>query len=234
MVSIDPPAIRHWVRRLLKHLRQDAKGRLATRAASRRLDALAFFEAALCLDEPRLGEEAKKVGIDPAALGAVAFLTAMPLLHACGQFLSGQLPAAWPYGYCPVCGVWPTLAELCGLERAHRLRCGRCGTGWRTTWLRCPYCGEYDHQRLGFLVPEGSVETRKVATCLSCKGYLKTLTTLQASPGYAIPLDDLATIDLDIAAMERGYARPQQLGYRLDFRVSERCGRWRFCFGWRA
>jgi hypothetical protein len=75
---------------------------------------------------------------------------------------------------------------------------------------------------VGFLVPEGSGETRNVATCLSCKGYLKTLTTLQASPGYAIPLDDLATIDLDIAAMERGYTRPQQLGYRLDVRMGER------------
>ena len=89
-------------------------------------------------------------------------------------------------------------------------------------------------QRLGFLVPEGRGETRKVATCLSCKGYLKTLTTLQASPGYAVPLDDLATIDRDIAAMERGYTRPQQLGYHLDVRVGERRGRWRFCFDWRS
>jgi FdhE protein len=218
-VSLDLPAVRHWVRRFLKRLRQDAGGRPATRAAIRHLDALAFFEAALCLDEP---------------LGAVAFLAAMPLLQACGQFCSGQFPAAWPYGYCPVCGLWPALAELCGLEGAQRLRCARCGAAWGTTWLGCPYCGERDHQRLGVLVPEGSGETRKVATCLSCKGYLKTLTTLQASPGYAIPLDDLATIDLDIASMERGYTRPQQLGYHLAVRVGERRGRWRFYFDWRS
>jgi FdhE protein len=74
---------------------------------------------------------------------------------------------------------------------------------------------------LGFLVPEDNGETRRVATCLSCKGYLKTLATLQPSPAYAVPLDDLATIDLDIAAMERGYTRPQQLGYRVDIRVTE-------------
>src|SRR5256885_10625390 len=50
--------------------------------------------------------------------------------------------------YCPLCGVWPVVAEYTGLERKRQLRCGRCGVGWAIPLLRCVYCDQTDHDQL--------------------------------------------------------------------------------------
>jgi FdhE protein len=210
-VYLPQRAAQAWVQRLLHHLQpgRAAAGTAPTAAALRRFDAVAFLEAAIGLDEARLEGMARSIALQPALLGAMAQLAAMPLLQACGQSLAGRIPTTWPHGYCPVCG------------------------DWGTAWLRCPYCGESDHRRLGELVTAEGNEARKVATCLSCKGYVKTLTTLQASPSDALALDDLATIDLDIAALEHGYTRPQRPGYAVGMRVLGRHGRLHAWFRWR-
>ena len=236
VVTLDARAAHRWLQRLLGLVRRDSAGGISrtTAAEVRRLDALAFLEAAVSLDEARLLESAKMIGMDAALLGAVAQLAAMPLLQACRRALEGQASTDWCQGYCPICGTWPAIAELRGLERVHHLRCARCGADWWMAWLRCPYCGEAGHQRLGSLVPDAGGETRKVATCRSCNGYLKTLTTLQASPGYAVALDDVSTIELDIAALERGYARPQRAGYALDLHMRDRPSRLRGLFSRRG
>src|SRR5438552_1345771 len=62
------------------------------------------------------------------------------LLRACGRQLQTHIPSGWSRGYCPVCGAWPVLAELRGLERTRCLRCGRCGVDWQRPWLACVYC----------------------------------------------------------------------------------------------
>jgi FdhE protein len=97
--------------------------------------------------------------------------------------------------------------------------------------LCCPYCGEADHQRLGFLAADNSSETRRVETCASCKGYVKTLATLQATPPYAVTLADLATVDLDVVALERGYTRPERPGYALGICLVDSPPRLRTLFG---
>jgi FdhE protein len=83
-------------------------------------------------------------------------------------------------------------------------------------------------------MPEDNGATRKIDTCTTCKGYLKTLTTLQAFPASIVPLEDLATIDLDVVALERGYARPERAAYDLASRLIVKSGRLRSMFGWRA
>jgi FdhE protein len=74
--------------------------------------------------------------------------------------------------------------------------------------LWCIYCGEKDHRKLGSLVPEGAGETLKVDTCETCRGYLKSVATLQPIPPFELLLQDLETVELDLVAMERGYERP--------------------------
>jgi Protein involved in formate dehydrogenase formation/Pyridine nucleotide-disulphide oxidoreductase len=192
---------------------------------------LPLLEAAMCLDEARLEELAKADGVDPGALGALMQLAAMPLLHACGRSLAPQVPLDWSYGYCPVCGAWPTLAEVRGLERTHRWRCGRCGADWGLALLRCPYCGEGNHQRLGALTAEDEEATCTVDTCLTCRGYVKTRAVLQPTPPYAIILEDLATVEWDLVALARGYRRPTSPGYALGIRLVEPSSRIRTWFG---
>jgi formate dehydrogenase maturation protein FdhE len=55
-------------------------------------------------------------------------------------------------------------------------------------------------------------EARKVETCTRCRGYLKVVSTLRAWPGDEVCLADLATIDLDLVALERDYERPEPRG----------------------
>ncbi len=220
-LTIDPTPARRWVRRLLKQAAMAAGASASALAPidSRRIDVLGLLEAAVCQDEVRLADLSQPVGADPRALGALAQLATLPLLQACGRHLARQVPPAWPEGYCPVCGAWPTVAEVRGLERAQRWRCGRCGADWGLALLCCPFCGEADHQCLGSLVTEDSGATCIVNTCLTCKGSIKTLTILQATPAYAVVLADLATVEWDVAALQRGYTRPTRPNYPLKVRL---------------
>jgi FdhE protein len=73
-----------------------------------------------------------------------------------------------------------------------------------------------DHNELVSLVPEKSGSNSVIDACQRCLGYVKTFTTLQGSPPAKVMIDDLASVDLDIAAMQQGYKRPDGAGYALD------------------
>jgi FdhE protein len=197
-------------------------------AAARRpvLDAAAVLEAAIAADRARLDALAGGAGADHEAFAPVAAVAAMPLLQACARRWSSRVSPGWDHGYCPICGAWPALAEARGLEGERRLRCTRCGGDWRTEWLRCPYCGNCDHLTLGALVSEATAETRKAETCTACRRYVKTVTTLAATPARDVPIQDLATVDLDVGAVAHGYQAAHGLGHAVSVRVTGRA-RWR-------
>ncbi len=176
--------------------------------------------------------DALAAGGDPHPVRVVAQMAVLPLLQACAHATGWEAPPSWWEGYCPVCGAWPALAEFRGLERKRWLRCGRCGSGWEREWLRCPFCDEQSHEQLGYLAPEEGEATRKVEVCDSCKGYLKAHATVSALPPWAVLLEDLTTVPLDVAALDRGYRRPERPGYALEARVTERRGSfWSAAFG---
>jgi FdhE protein len=132
----------------------------------------------------------------------------MPLLQACRRAWADLAPGTWAHGYCPICGAWPAVAEVRGLDGARHLRCRGCGGDWTTAWLRCPFCGEHDHTRLGSLVAAEGFEREKVEVCDHCHGYIKTITTFTPIRPEQVVLQDLATVGLDVAAVERGYRPP--------------------------
>ena len=199
-----------------------ASASLAKAARRPTLDAAAVLEAAIAADRKRLDALADAAGADRDAFVPVAAVTAMPLLHACARRWSPLVKADWDHGYCPICGAWPALAETRGLERERRLRCTRCGGDWRTEWFRCPFCGNCDRLRLGAFVPEATAETRKAETCAACRRYVKTVTTLTATPAPEVAIQDLATVDLDVCALAHGYQAAQGLGHAVSVRVTTR------------
>lgn len=209
VVSLPAEATDRWLGRLVEvaGLRIDD------------VDAAALLEATIRQDADRLDALAAAAGADPAALGAIAQVAAMPLLQACARRYLSVATAGWNDGYCPVCGGWPALAEQRGLERARHLRCGRCGADWEIVALRCAFCGTADHELLGSLVPDGEGESRRVETCGHCRGYLKVVAALRPAAAAQIPLTDLATVELDLAALERDYARPATPAVDLGLRV---------------
>ncbi|HEX9704629.1 MAG TPA: formate dehydrogenase accessory protein FdhE [Gemmatimonadales bacterium] len=203
LVGVDGPRTRRWVRRLARLAQLEME----------QSDPLALLEVAI---------RQQNAPTDAPALRVLAQMAAFPFLQACGRVLERRVPGAWWEGYCPVCGGWPILAELRGLDRKRWLRCGRCATAWEIPALRCPFCDETHHERLGYFAPEGDGQTRKVEVCHTCKGYVKALTTVRAVPSWAVLLDDLSTVPLDLVALERGYHRPERPGHDLAVRLTER------------
>ncbi|MEJ7930906.1 formate dehydrogenase accessory protein FdhE [Ramlibacter sp. AN1015] len=183
-------------------------------------DALAVFMAALNDDDAALAMQASRAGASAQGWRTLAGLLPMPHLHACARRWAAGPRAAWPHGYCPVCGAWPTFAELRGVERARHLRCGRCGAGWPMPVLACTYCATTDHDTLGALVAEDKKAHFSVDVCHRCSGYLKSCTTLQATPSDELLAADLASVEFDLVALERGFLRPPGPGVALRATLS--------------
>jgi FdhE protein len=213
ILTVGRRPIDRWVRRVLETAAGIGPGaHFVDPAATRGVDPLALLQAAVAQDLARLDDIASAAGDSHGmlrgVLRGVAPLIAMPLLQACHRAWADPAPAAWSHGYCPTCGAWPALAEIRGLDGARHLRCRGCGGDWATAWLRCPFCGEHDHTRLGSLVASEGLEREKIEVCDACHGYLKTITTFGPIPAEQVVLHDLATVGLDVAAVERGYRTP--------------------------
>lgn len=207
-IPVATSAATRWVRRALALAGEAGPEAATLDSIAGQMDPLTLLEAALNADEDCLEAMAQSVGVDPQVLATAASLAAMPLLQALRRRFGSAADPYWSEGVCPVCGGWPLLAEQRGLERARRLRCGRCGGDWAQPGIRCPFCGVTGHQTRSALVSEQDGEARKVETCLSCRGYVKSISTLRAWAGDEVVLADLATIDLDLVALERDFTRP--------------------------
>jgi FdhE protein len=150
---------------------------------------------------------ADALGLDSALTATTLRLTLLPELaplHAAFAPLVEGLP--WGRGCCPTCGSWPLLGEYRGLEQQRVLRCGLCGAGWEVPRLLCPFCANRDHRLLGYLGVTGEESRYRVTTCDACRGYVKMVTTLGPLSLAQVLVSDLATLHLDLAAADRGFA----------------------------
>jgi FdhE protein len=219
-IVIDESAVRGLLNRLVKIAARGGMPKLETLTGitERDIDLAGLFAASVCQDRARISEVAASAGAEPDALHAVAGLVSLPFLQACNRQWRNALPKNWAEGFCLLCGTWPALAETRGIERDRYLRCGRCGGEWQAHILRCGYCGTNDHEQLATLVPE-KAGAAVVEACKRCHGYVKTFTRLQGCPPAAVMLEDLASVDLDVAALAQGYRRPAGGGADVEVAV---------------
>jgi FdhE protein len=204
-----------WSKRLFDTARRSGAPNLGSLKVDRRVDWPAAFTAALDCDEAGLRQIASSQGADADAFTAVAMLLPFPFLQACNRRWADTRSPGWKAGYCPTCGAWPAFAEVRGIERTRYLRCGRCGAEWEWGCLSCPYCGMDDHHELASLVSEGSMSKWLIEACNRCRGYVKAFTTLRGTVPVEVILDDLGSVELDLAAASHGYKRPGGAGYAL-------------------
>jgi FdhE protein len=223
-LSLEANRVEEWIRRLLRVAAASGAPRMTALSGikHRAGDALPLFQASLCRDEERFRALAGDWSVDAEGFLAIAELFAVPFLQACVRRWSASAFEGWSQGFCPACAAWPAFAEVRGIERTRHLRCARCGSGWEIHWLRCPYCATTDHNQLVTLVPEDGNRTRTIEACRSCGGYIKSFTLLQPSRGATVILDDLESVDLDIAALQQGYKRASGTGCPLDVKVVPR------------
>ena len=187
------------------HIREELSGG--------RLEATSLLTASLNRDQAALRTGAFHHGLSGDLMWLVAELAVSPFAHALQRMLFGSLGSgdlrdaldAWEHGYCPACGSWPAVAEVAGGHRA--LRCSFCACAWELNTYACIYCGEAGE---GFVTaaPNEERKDRRIEICAACGGYLKTIDVPELSPFPLLSISDIETTDLDVAAMEHGYARP--------------------------
>lgn len=185
-----------------------------------------LLAAALTHDRSTMAAIAAELGAPADVVTTIAGYAATALLHSAAELSAFRAPLSThrpplAAGYCPVCAAWPLLGEIRGIEQAFRLRCGRCGSDWAAEWLRCIFCGERDHARLGTLVPEARGGIGTAQSCATCRQYLKVIPVLAPSDPFELLVRDLETVDLDLAARERGFAGPPELGFPLQINVTD-------------
>ena len=229
-LALEASSVRRLLKRLIGITSRNGTPKLATlkRALPADVDMLALFTASLCQHRERIDEFAAASAADAEAFHAVVALLPVPLLHACRRHWASSIPESWVEGYCPVCGSWPAFAEVRGIERRRYFRCGRCGGEWHARALCCPYCDTIDHDELVALVPENGGSNAAIDACRRCLGYVKTLTRLQGCPPDTVMIEDLATVDLDVAALEHGYTRPSGAARALEITMTEKGATRRF------
>jgi FdhE protein len=222
-LHLERSLVRQMLAQIIRIACRDGTAKLATLApvAEAELDIAELFEASLHQDSDKIKLMAAALGVDGEAFQAVGAVVPVPFLQACNRRWARTVSEGWMEGYCPVCGAWPAFAEIRGIERSRYLRCGRCGAGWQAHGLSCPYCGMTDHNELLSLVPANHALNAVIDACKRCLGYVKTFTKLQGSQPANVMVDDLASVDFDVAAAEHGYKRPPGTGYFLNVTVTE-------------
>lgn len=159
-------------------------------------------------DRCRVMDVARDLQLDPDLFWGLAQNSLKPALQAWRlQVAPIAEGIPWNRAACFVCGSDATLGELRDNNLTRYLRCGQCGADWKVQRLRCPYCGNENHQTLKVLYAGGHWEGRRIEACDNCRGYLKVITSFGPTPPEMLPVEDLATVHLDYVAQQHGYIR---------------------------
>jgi formate dehydrogenase formation protein len=124
------------------------------------------------------------------------------LIRAAEAIMARSDLAVWQRGFCPLCGGEPDLAVI--TPAADRLLiCSRCAARWRFEQITCPFCMNADRKRItSFASRDGQY---RIHACDACERYLKAYDARRANRPVMPPVDSVATLALDAAAMQRGY-----------------------------
>lgn len=156
-------------------------------------------------DDSIFEKTAKKHDIKKDDLAFIVYNTIKPSLSLCAKQLSTYLDKdkPWGKGYCPICGSPPGLSMFQG-EGERFLLCAFCWHKWSSRRLYCPFCDNTDTKTLNYFFSEDEKEYR-VDLCDKCKKYIKSIDTRKTERIIYPPLEQVATLHLDIKAKEMKY-----------------------------
>jgi FdhE protein len=123
------------------------------------------------------------------------------LQRACESILPRIPQNSWHSGTCPVCGGKPSFAALTEDFGSRVLLCSRCNGEWNYNRLGCPFCERKDPQTY-YASEDGSY---RLYVCDACHRYLKTMDIRERGSDRCLPVENLITVSMDIAAQEKGY-----------------------------
>lgn len=158
-------------------------------------------------NEQKIEGIAKELGLDRKILLFFIHSSLKPSIEAGVEQLSREIETeTWMKGHCPICGSLPSLSLLKEEVGKRFLHCSYCGYQWRIDRMICPFCNNRNQELLQFFYAEEE-KTHRVDLCDECHQYIKTI-DLRTLGETDLPLEDLATLHLDIAAHKKGYKRP--------------------------
>jgi FdhE protein len=172
------------------------------------IDADSLLSVSLARNQKAIRTSALHMGFSPDLVWLIGELGSAPLAHRLSSIVDRPSSSddAWNRGYCPCCGSWPAFIEALG--GAHTLRCSYCALGWSLTSHRCVYCGNAGEEFVS-AAPDVSAPQRRVELCGRCSGYTKVIEVREPAVFPLLAIADLATMNLDQGAMDRGYRRPE-------------------------
>jgi len=175
------------------------------RGLGQEIEPLVFFNSLLKGDDAYFDKTAAALEIDKSALAFVAYNSLKPSVSLCAEQLLGYLKdlSGWEKGYCPVCGNFPGLAVL-DQDGRRRLHCSFCWTAWPAKRIFCPYCEKTGGKNFHTFYSEQEKDLR-VEVCDDCRKYLKTVDTRATERIIYPPMEQIASLHLDINARQKGY-----------------------------
>jgi FdhE protein len=156
-------------------------------------------------DDSIFEKTAKKHAIKKGDLAFIVYNSIKPSLSLCAEQLSAYLDKdqPWTKGYCPICGSHPGLSMFQG-EGERFLFCSFCWYKWASNRIFCPFCDNTDTKTLNYFFSEDEKEYR-VDLCDKCKKYIKTIDSRKTERIIYPPIEQVATLHLDIKAKEMKY-----------------------------
>ncbi len=150
----------------------------------------------------------KEIEVQAEVLSFLAYSSVTPSIKEYVRQLLGNDPktASWSKGDCPVCGSAPGLAIL-GEKGNRILVCHFCRHKWTVQRIFCPFCENREQKTLQYFYNEDEPEYR-VDTCNRCHAYLKTVDVRRVDRIMHLPLEEVATLHLDLLAREKGFKPP--------------------------
>jgi FdhE protein len=182
----------------------DAAGTIV-RSLDQEIETLVFFSSLLKGDDAYFDMTAAALETDKNALAFVAYSSLKPSVVLCAEQLSGYLKdlVAWEKGYCPICGNFPGLAVL-DHDGRRLLHCNFCWTTWPAKRIFCPFCEKTGRENLHTVYSEDEKDLR-VDVCDDCRKYLKAVDSRATERIIYPPMEQIASLHLDINARQKGY-----------------------------
>ena len=156
-------------------------------------------------DRGRINDLARSMDVPPEMVSLLLYMAIKPSLEAGARQLSSHLPEA-PQpdrGSCPICGSPPIIGEL-DSEGRQALHCGLCWHRWPVKRVLCPFCSLTEGASVDYLYSDDEPEYR-VNLCGGCRRYLKVVDTRKMTRRFYPPLEQVASLHLDMLAVEKGY-----------------------------
>ena len=140
----------------------------------------------------------------PQGLDQVLVLALRPFLARSVEVLTQRVDlSAWGRSHCPFCAWEPEFAVIVP-SGDRQLICGRCSAVWPFAAFTCPFCANNERSRVtSFATRDGRY---RVYGCDACHRYIKAYDARNAARSVLVAVDTIATLPLDAAAMQRGYA----------------------------